>query len=84
VDVYVLAPTLIWVSPWKILGAKYGAYISPTFSNSSVVWRELRLGRLQQTCILRIVDHVGERPTFHVGVHPGLNRREPSGPVDGA
>jgi hypothetical protein len=36
VDVYVLAPTLIWVSPWKILGAKYGAYISPTFSNSSV------------------------------------------------
>jgi hypothetical protein len=36
VDVYVLAPTLIWVSPWKILGAKYGAYITPTFANSSV------------------------------------------------
>ena len=36
VDVYVLAPTLIWVSPWKILGAKYGAFISPTFANASV------------------------------------------------
>lgn len=36
VAVYVLAPTLMWVSPWKILGANYGAYISPTFSNSSV------------------------------------------------
>ena len=23
-DMYVLAPSLIWVSPWKVLGAKYG------------------------------------------------------------
>jgi hypothetical protein len=36
VDVYALAPTLIWVSPWKLLGAKYGAYISPSFANASV------------------------------------------------
>ena len=36
VDVYVLAPTLIWVSPWKVLGAKYGAFVSPTFGNTSV------------------------------------------------
>jgi len=35
-DVYVLAPALLWVSPWKILGAKYGAFITPTFANSSV------------------------------------------------
>ena len=28
VDAYVLSPTLIWVSPWTVLGAKYGAYIS--------------------------------------------------------
>lgn len=35
-DMYVLAPTLIWVSPWKILGAKYGAYVAPTFANSSL------------------------------------------------
>jgi hypothetical protein len=35
-DIYVLAPTLIWVSPWKLLGAKYGAFITPTFANSSV------------------------------------------------
>jgi hypothetical protein len=36
VDVYAVAPTFIWVSPWKILGAKYGAYISPSFGNTSV------------------------------------------------
>jgi len=36
VDVYALAPTFIWVSNWKVLGAKYGAYISPSFANSSV------------------------------------------------
>jgi hypothetical protein len=36
VDVYALAPVFIWVSPWKILGAKYGAYISPAFGNTSV------------------------------------------------
>ena len=28
-DTYVLAPVFIWVSPWKLLGAKYGAYITP-------------------------------------------------------
>ena len=36
VDVYALAPTLIWVSPWTLFGAKYGAYIAPTFANTSV------------------------------------------------
>jgi hypothetical protein len=36
VDVYALAPTLIWVSPWKLLGAKYGALILPSFANTSV------------------------------------------------
>lgn len=36
VNVYALAPTIIWVSKWKLLGAKYGAYISPCFSNTSV------------------------------------------------
>jgi hypothetical protein len=35
-DMYVLAPALIWVSPWKILGAKYGAYIAPTFANANI------------------------------------------------
>jgi hypothetical protein len=35
-DIYVLAPTLLWVSPWKIVGAKYGAFITPTFANASV------------------------------------------------
>jgi hypothetical protein len=36
IDMYVLAPALIWVSPWKVLGAKYGAYIAPTFANASI------------------------------------------------
>jgi hypothetical protein len=36
VNVYALAPAFIWVSPWKVLGAKYGAYVSPTFGNTSV------------------------------------------------
>ncbi len=36
VNVYAIAPTFIWVSPYKLLGAKYGAYISPSFSNTSV------------------------------------------------
>jgi len=35
-NVYALAPTFIWVSKWKLLGAKYGAYISPSFTNTSV------------------------------------------------
>ncbi len=36
VDAYAMAPTLIWVSPYEVLGAKYGAYVSLTLSNTSV------------------------------------------------
>jgi len=36
VNVGVIAPTIMWVSNWKILGANYGAFISPSFSNTSV------------------------------------------------
>lgn len=36
-DMYVLAPSLIWVSPWKILGAKYAAVVVPTFANASLL-----------------------------------------------
>jgi hypothetical protein len=36
VDVGVLAPTFIWASKWKLLGARYGAYIAPALSNTSV------------------------------------------------
>jgi hypothetical protein len=35
-NMYVLAPAFIWVSPWKVLGAKYGAYITPTFANAGL------------------------------------------------
>jgi hypothetical protein len=33
---YALVPAFIWVSPWEILGAKYGAYAAPTFANASI------------------------------------------------
>jgi hypothetical protein len=36
VNVYAVAPTLIWISKKKVAGAKYGAYISPSFSNTSI------------------------------------------------
>ena len=35
-NMYVLVPAVIWVSPWDILGAKYAAYIAPTFANASI------------------------------------------------
>ena len=35
-DMYVFAPALIWVSPWELLGVKYGAYVAPTFANASI------------------------------------------------
>jgi hypothetical protein len=28
-DVFVVAPNFVWVSPWKILGARYGAFMTP-------------------------------------------------------
>jgi len=36
VDLYVLAPSLIYVADVKPLGIKYGALISPTFANASL------------------------------------------------
>ena len=36
VDVFVLAPAFMWVSPWQVLGARYGALIVPTFADGSV------------------------------------------------
>lgn len=36
VDMYVLAPALIWIADWKPLGFKYGAFIVPTFANASL------------------------------------------------
>ncbi|MEJ2109435.1 MAG: hypothetical protein P8Z37_05885 [Acidobacteriota bacterium] len=35
-DIYALAPVFTWVSNWKVAGARYAAYISPTFANSSI------------------------------------------------
>ena len=37
VDIYTLVPMLLWVPEWKMPGGwRYGAYISPTFGNSSI------------------------------------------------
>jgi len=36
VSAYALAPTIIWVSKLKLLGAKYGGYIAPAFTNTSI------------------------------------------------
>ncbi len=53
VKLYALAPTFLWVAKWKVLGAHYGAYISPTFSNSNI------------TASLETVDGSGINP--HTG-----------------
>src|SRR5215472_7468480 len=37
VNMYALAPTLIWVTDLKSLGMKYGALISPTFVNAKTL-----------------------------------------------
>ncbi len=36
VDLYAVAPAFVWVSEWKIFGAKYAAFIAPTFANTSL------------------------------------------------
>jgi hypothetical protein len=35
-DMYVLVPAVLWASPYKVLGAKYAAYIAPSFANTSL------------------------------------------------
>jgi hypothetical protein len=35
-DLYALALPVIWVSDFKVLGARYGAFVAPTFANASV------------------------------------------------
>jgi hypothetical protein len=43
-DLYALAVPVIWVSEWKVLGARYAAYVAPTFANASVE-ASLSIGR---------------------------------------
>ena len=48
VHLYVLVPAVLWVSPWKILGAKYAALVTPVFANGSLeaaLTRESGTGR---------------------------------------
>jgi len=35
-DIYALSPMFIWVSPWEVAGARYAAYIAPSFATSSL------------------------------------------------
>jgi hypothetical protein len=36
VDLYAVAPAFVWVSEWKIFGAKYAAFVAPTFASASL------------------------------------------------
>jgi len=36
ISVYALSPFVMWVSGWKVFGARYGAMLNPTFSNASI------------------------------------------------
>ncbi len=36
VSLYALAPTFIWVAKKEVLGGKYGLYVAPTFTNTSI------------------------------------------------
>lgn len=36
VKLYALAPALLWITNWKFLGANYGAYVLPSFSNANI------------------------------------------------
>lgn len=58
VDVYALAPVLVWASPWKVLGARYGALLAPSFAdNSAQVSLSLaRSGRFRDTGITTSLD----------------------------
>jgi hypothetical protein len=35
-NILTLTPSFQWIAPWKLLGARYGAVISPSFGNSNV------------------------------------------------
>lgn len=35
-DIYALSPMFMWVSPWEVAGARYAAYIAPSFATSSL------------------------------------------------
>lgn len=36
VKAYAIAPAFIWVAKTKVLGGRYGAYVSPSFTNTSI------------------------------------------------
>jgi hypothetical protein len=36
VNLFAMAPTLVWVPKWKFFGVKYGIMISPSFANASL------------------------------------------------
>lgn len=66
VDVYALAPAFIWVSPWHVLGARYAAYIAPTFADNSVQ-ATLGLARSGEFIDLGITKTLGGDTGFGVG-----------------
>jgi len=53
VDVYALVPVFAWVTPWHVLGARYAAFIAPTFADNSlqVSLSRARSGRFRDTVL---------------------------------
>ncbi|RPJ38489.1 MAG: hypothetical protein EHM21_16785, partial [Chloroflexi bacterium] len=59
VSAYALAPMLIWGSSFKVLGAKYAAFVSPTFTNTSLnalISRATGAGRSASTAQFNVGD----------------------------
>jgi len=59
VNLFVLAPTFMWIPDWDVLGGHYGAYIIPTFGNSSIgasVETDIGLGRSAETSSFGVGD----------------------------
>lgn len=58
-DLYALVPALIWVSDWKLLGARYAAFVAPSFANASIgaaLSTQTGRGRNAETDTFRVGD----------------------------
>ncbi len=89
-DLYAMAPTLMWVADWTLLGVRYGAYIAPTFANTSLgaaLATETGRGVNPSTSTFDVGD-VYMQPLWldwaqeHVDVAVGMGFYAPSGKYD--
>ncbi len=59
IDMYALMSVVMWVSDWKILGARYGAFIAPSFANVGInaqLGNESVLGRSASNSSFGVAD----------------------------